>query len=427
MATAVQDKRRPKGDRWLVRFKYRGRAFKYSVGPLGRKSAEKVAREAKDRVETRLAMLRDGHITMPPDIAYEDVGRWVYGDARVTSPVPEEENNGGTIEQLVKDYLESRYLMVTLREKTGMREGGLSRGSYSSDHYRLQNFLKHCKNCSKTKVSSVVTADFLRDYRTKILSAIARGSQSDADGKHHLRTVKALLVWSFEQEKIGPPPRNLLSKSFAKVDIQAPSPEFFTLDQVRSLFNSANDRMRLFVTLGLNCGYTQADIASLTHDMVDFDGGYIRRDRQKTGVQSEHKLWTVTLDLLKRFATDPKTHTPVLLNSHGRVLYEETKKDDGRVTKKDTIGAAFAKLRDKLELPLSFKHFRKTGANLIEKQYQEYPHLAKLYLSHETQGTQKHYTGRSADLLHAATSWLEGYFDLKLGGTLDGSGGLNSQ
>jgi integrase len=428
MARYRLDKRDPTGRTYIVKWEYPGSGeWSRSVKAIGNRSAKQVAAEATRRLTRRIRLVKEGELPILSHVNDKaSLGSFLYGESTAMLPQPVEVD-AGAITDLVTEYLETRYLMVLLRENKGVRRGGLSRGSYSSDYYRLQNFLRHCKNCSKTQVSSIVTADFLRDYRNKLHKAVAGNRQSPEDAKHHLRTVKALLMWALNEEFVDYLPRNLLSKDFAKLDIKPPDPQHFSLEQIRSLFAAANPRMRLYILLGLNCGYTQSDIASLTHAMVDLDNGYIRRDRQKTGVQSEHKLWPVTQDLLKQFATKQDTGGPLLLNSHGRVLYEETRKDDGRVTKKDTIGGAFAKLRKSLTIPFSFKHLRKTGANLIEKQYQEHPHLAKLFLSHETQGVQKHYTGRSYGLLHTATDWLCGYFDLSDGGTLEGSGGANSE
>jgi hypothetical protein len=41
-----------------------------------------------------------------------------------------------------------------------------------------------------------------------------------------------------------------------------------TVDQIGQLWKAANARQRLYLLLGLNCGYTQEDIASLTADMI---------------------------------------------------------------------------------------------------------------------------------------------------------------
>jgi len=309
-----------------------------------------------------------------------------------------------------------------------MRKGGLSRGSYSSDTYRLENFLRQCRNENKAKLSSIVTAGFLGAYRTKLLDAVARNRQSPEDAKHHLRTVKALLKWGYEQERLDTLPRNLLSAEFAKVDIKPPSPKTFTLVELRTLYAKANGRMRLWLLLGLNCGYLQADIASLSHEMVDWKLGTIRRSRQKTGVDSEHKLWPEALRLLREYATDPTEHPDtLLLNSHGHVLYAETRKDDGKVTKKDTIGHAFKRLANDAGVRLTFKHLRKTAASAIEREYQKTPHVAKLYLSHDIRGIQQHYTEQSYELLHAATDWLCEYLALSDGESKSSLTGNNSQ
>jgi len=45
----------------------------------------------------------------------------------------------------------------------------------------------------------------------------------------------------------------------------------------------------------------QQDISDLRMDEVDWENGYIERERSKTKVKTKHKLWAVTLELMKEF------------------------------------------------------------------------------------------------------------------------------
>ena len=73
------------------------------------------------------------------------------------------------------------------------------------------------------------------------------------------------------------------------------APKFFTVDEVKTMYAKATPRMRLYLLLALNGGFTQIDIATLTHNMVDLDKGVISRDRNKTSVPQGCKLWPLTL------------------------------------------------------------------------------------------------------------------------------------
>ena len=223
-----------------------------------------------------------------------------------------------------------------------------------------------------------------------------------------LRAVKALLLWAYDSELIDNLPRFI--KKYNDITLPEPKPEFFTVKETQILYNDASPRMRLWILLGLNCGYTQTDISSLEPDMVDWECGIIARNREKTGVDSQHKLWPPTLKMLREQAGAG----PLLLTTEdGQPLLYERIGEDGEPSKTDTIGRAFATLKKKVGISLSFKHFRKTGANAIAKQFQDKPWLVELFLAHKDQRMRKHYTQQHYDELHKATEWLGSQYRLE--------------
>jgi integrase len=232
--------------------------------------------------------------------------------------------------------------------------------------------------------------------------------------KDRLVTLKACLLWA-EEEGLLPQrlPRNV--KSFARIKTDRPTPKFFTREELITLYNAASQRTRLYIALALNTGATQVDIATLTHDMIDWKEGTITRDRHKSGVPGCWKLWPITLELLRAEATDPRESELVLMGEKGNPLINERIKNDGSPVKTDSIRLAFERLRRKLKMDggRTFKHFRKTAADLIAKQYQDKPFLVDLFLAHVPPGTNGHYVSQPFDLLHTATDWLGS--TLKLG------------
>jgi hypothetical protein len=79
------------------------------------------------------------------------------------------------------------------------------------------------------------------------------------------------------------------------------------VEEVEAMYAKATDRMKLYMLLALNGGFTQIDIATLTHGMIDWRTGIISRDRNKTSVPQGCKLWPNTLALLKQEATESNT------------------------------------------------------------------------------------------------------------------------
>ena len=143
-------------------------------------------------------------------------------------------------------------------------------------------------------------------------------------------------------------------------------------------------------------------------ERVDWERGVIARNREKTGVESQHKLWPLTLKMLRAQAGSG----PLLLTAgNGQpLLYERI--EDGEPSKTDTIGRTFNALKKKKGISLSFKYLRKTGANGIAKQFQDKPWLVELFLAHKDQRMRKHYT-QHYDELHKAIEWLSGHFGLE--------------
>lgn len=170
----------------------------------------------------------------------------------------------------------------------------------------------------------------------------------------------------------------------------------------------------LLILLGLNCGYTQIDVATLAHDMLDFDRGLIVRDRHKTGQPQEHKLWKSTLRLLRQHMTDSSDSSLCLLGKNKTRLVREVINSDGTPYRVDSIACAFSRNRAKCIITdrRGFAVLRKTGADAIAKQYQEMPWLVDLYLAHAEKKMKRYYAITHYDLLHKATDLLGRHFQL---------------
>jgi integrase len=180
-------------------------------------------------------------------------------------------------------------------------------------------------------------------------------------------------------------------------------------NDVKALFSAANPRAKVYILLGLNLGYTQADIASLEHSMIDWAQAIVTRNRHKTGQPQQAKLWPLTAKMLKQEMTDPRKSTLVLLGKNGNPLIVETVNDKGNPAQVDAIRMAFNRLKAKLKITgdsRGFAIFRKTSANNIAQANQDAPHLVDLFLGHTQKTMAKHYANQHFDLLYKATDWL---------------------
>lgn len=226
--------------------------------------------------------------------------------------------------------------------------------------------------------------------------------------------VRQFIEWLYEQEIIEHRPRNL-NRTYARVKLPKPSPLFFTADEVRKIFDAATPRTKLYVALAVNCGYTQIDIATLTHGMVDWTKGVIVRNRNKSGVPQVHKLWSGTMDLLRSQMTAETRDGLMLIDENGNQLVRQRIGDKGHIVTNDAIKLAFDRTMKRVEMdkdPRRFKVFRKTSSNEIERAFPEYPHLASDFLAHGETATKRYYVVKHHDQLFRAIDHLSNFYNL---------------
>lgn len=282
-----------------------------------------------------------------------------------------------------------------------------------------------------------------------------------------LARVKQLIDYAWSGHHLENLPRNL--KSFAKMrgkanDSHKPDSDlFWTVEECREMFRNATPRTKLYLLLACNIGATQAEIASLRHNHVDFSTGIVARPRNKTGTKSVHRLWKITADLLKAEMTVPdrKGSNLMLVGAKGNPLISDSQSTD---TRNDTIRLAWNMLRRTMVLThlretqpelfalakrpastatpaeleaieqakqvrasrikaavrqelqnekRSYKSLRKTSANLLEKQFGDGSKIADSFLSHTQKSTKKFYVTSHHEKLFEALTWLESVYDFQ--------------
>ena len=247
----------------------------------------------------------------------------------------------------------------------------------------------------------------LEDYRNHTLDLpISRKTQrriSPHTAKTRLATVKALYQWGYEM-RLCDLPRNL--KKYARVELPEPEPEVFTVEEIRMLWIAATPRMKCFIALGLNCGYGQKDIADLTAKEVDSGHGFIERERSKTGISARHKLWKVTVELLRdQINAEAGPDDLAFRTSKGNPLVQNTW-IDSKLKRSDSISCSFRRLMKRAEIDngRSFYSLRKTGASLIERID---PSVTEMYLAHAERGMKRNYAERNWEALDRALTEAE--------------------
>jgi len=247
----------------MVYFRWDGRKYEFSTDLEDEDRARAKAREVE---EFRKLVLRK-IIPIPDNVV--DIPRWIVTGGREGFKQAVATSKLKTIDELVARYLDARRLRI------GSKTKPLSQASYREDVRLLNAFKAFCQSKGKSKLAVALSPDVLGQYKDSLITS-TEGAYSVHD---KLRAVKALLLWAYDSELIDNLPRFI--KKYNDITLPKPKPEFFTVKETQILYNDASPRMRLWILLGLNCGYTQTDISSLEPDMVDWECGIIARNREK--------------------------------------------------------------------------------------------------------------------------------------------------
>ncbi len=208
-------------------------------------------------------------------------------------------------------------------------------------------------------------------------------------------------------------PRNL--RKFTNVQLPRPTVKTFTVEEVRTLWASADERLRCFIALALNCGYGAKDISDLRVSEVNWETGVIDRDRSKTGIRQRHKLWVVTLDLLKKLKPEmPGLEGRLFQSAEGLPLVHDAFIEAVR-KKSDAVKCALLFRRCQKKTGVNgqrgFYCLRKTAATEIERIN---PLVTEMFLAHTEKAQKRHYAERHYGMLDTALGEMEKVFGLTL-------------
>jgi integrase len=89
------------------------------------------------------------------------------------------------------------------------------------------------------------------------------------------------------------------SKKVLRLNRAEHGPNLFTREEILQLLDKAGVQLRAMLLLGINCGFGNADCASLPLSAVDLDHGWLVYPRPKTGIPRRCPLWPETIAALK--------------------------------------------------------------------------------------------------------------------------------
>jgi len=275
----------------------------------------------------------------------------------------------------------------------------LTAQTYRTMENHLKSFREFAGNHPVAEAADV--EKLLGDFRSQQQQLLIEGKYKPHTVNSRLRKLHTFVKWLTSNNHLDRLPRNLTDACTSFNTEKGGKP--LTLEVIRELWDHANDRMKAWIALGLNCGFYPIDVGRLHRD--DLQDGRVVKRRGKTGALQNYKLWPVTLELIDRTRQD---------SDGGGLLWVAT---DGTPLVSDAgvnrLSALFAKLRSSAEVEATFSQLRDTSAQQIENisrsQGRIDPALVSLFLSHKDGRTAAYYL--SSDPADMETSTLDKALD----------------
>lgn len=277
-----------------------------------------------------------------------------------------EQGEGQTI-QLTLNRVRELYLEYR-KTKIGIGGGeGIKQSTYSEDARNLGLALAHVNAQQLINGLGYAEIESLKDAIFRRCDSTGSNAISRRTAVNYCRSVKGFLDWAHRNQLVPYRHPEDIADLFSFRKFTPIAIAEYDKETMKALLGCASARERLYVLLGLNCGYYQSDIGSLLHaDIVEREGRTaIERKRGKTSHQNDfqscHVLWDETARLLKSELA-PKNQPFALLNENGKALYRRDQNG-----KYDGVSDAYNKLQERSKISLPYKQFRKLGATALER------------------------------------------------------------
>lgn len=181
------------------------------------------------------------------------------------------------------------------------------------------------------------------------------------------------------------------SKKTFRLDKARQGPKLFTREETLRLLDNAGTSIKAMLLLGINCGFGNADCASLPQSAVDLETGWIDFPRPKTGIPRRCPLWPETIEAVKDVLAN--RHDPKNADHAGLIFITKYGDTWGKDSSDNPISNEVAKLLRKLSINgrkglgfYTFRHVFRTVADESKDQPavdfimgHESPHMSTVY------------------------------------------------
>jgi integrase len=304
---------------------------------------------------------------------------------------PWEAGTPTTLGDLLKAFVDSRR-----REAAA---GGLSQGRVEQQRIHAERFVEWA---GRKQGLEKLSGSILLGYRDQVLDEVSKGLSSYT-ARDRLANVKSLVKFAFKREYIDAMPKCL--DDDYQVSLAKRAIETISKDEIFSLLHHATRRQRLYLLLGLNCGFYAGDIADTRISEIDLNKGTITRKRSKTKSHENvptvaYKLWPETMEVVREFIE--RSGDVAFRSETGGTLITQKVNGQGRLTKNDAIHSSWKRLQQASNSKSQHKLLRKTGATWLESS-ERFHRFGELYLCHAPQTIKQiHYAAPDLKGFHEA-------------------------
>lgn len=324
-------------------------------------------------------------------------------------------STGETLHRAIDAYitwLEGKFM-------TPPEEGQTQRTSQTGKKQseRAARLKEHHKNVALADFGAK-EIDAMIDYWAKRPKMQKKGHYSFWTCKHQIRLIKHFIKWlhknpefawkkptdyEFDRVSVLTHPHEVAAR------LTAEQVQTFSREEIKTLWEYATPLERVFLCLGLNCGFNISEMSTLREDEIH-DGSTIKRLRHKSKVYGQWKLWPITQEAI-RWALERKAHlgikSPLVLTTDSGLSYIAPTAKNNRGAK---IPNAWNRLIDRIQEDhekfrrLSIGKLRKTAADMIRRFSDG--EIAAIFLCHgksvKTDELAENYTNRPFDKVFAA-------------------------
>lgn len=233
-----------------------------------------------------------------------------------------------------------------------------------TEHTFRGNFAT-CKMLLETLGKNISVEDIRPSDLAKVRAKITKTRKSVATA-NAMQRVRSVFSFAYDEGLIDKPIRygqsfNRPSKREIRLERNARGELMFEAHEVRAMLFEAKQPLKAMILLGINCGFGNSDVATLTTSSVDLNNGWIDHPRPKTGVRRHVPLWPETIEAVAQ-AADKRPHHK---NKEHAELFFITKYGNSfsKTTSQSPITQEAKKLLGKLEMHrrgLGFYTLRRT-------------------------------------------------------------------